>query len=190
MYRWLRNLHLAAGLFSAIFLAGYASSAAQMAYPIYHLKPSEARATMAVPADVGSSPRSLAQWLMDDRDLRGDLIDLTTTDTAITLRIVRPGTTHQVSYDRLTKTALVTTSTLNGIGMLNRLHHISGLRHEYWIINVWGGLLLVVSAALLLLSASGLVMWFERHQERKAGLVVAAAGILWGMTVLVLVRAA
>jgi hypothetical protein len=106
------------------------------------------------------------------------------------LTIVRPGTTHDVVYDVATRTAHVSTRVMNAVGMLNRLHHVRGVRHEYWAINAWGWFLFVVSVGLLLLAGTGVVMWFQRHRERRAGAIVFSVGLLSGLTLLVLVRLA
>jgi hypothetical protein len=188
MYKLLRDLHLIIGLFSAVFLIGYGLSAAQMAYPIYRPQPRVSVQEISVPEGVPTAPRPLARWLMDEHDLRGDLTEVSTTSISVSLTIVRPGTTHQVEYAR--GAARVTTRTLNAVGMLNRIHHIGGVSHEYWAINAWGWFLLVLSIGLLVLAITGVVMWFQRHRERKIGAVLLVCGLGWGITLLILVRSA
>ncbi len=190
MYTLLRNLHLALGLFSAVFLLAYALSAAQMAYPLYRPQSTETVTVIHVPRELDPSPRALAQWLMDRHDHRGDVTDITTTPLGLSLTIVRPGTTHRVVFDSRDRAAHVTTSTTNAIGMLNRIHHVGGVRHEYWAANAWGWFLLAVSVCLLALAISGVVMWFQRHRERRMGLVVLVAGLAWGLGLLILIRTA
>ena len=74
--------------------------------------------------------------------------------------------------------------------MLNRLHHVSGLDAGWWPIDVWGLLLAVASALLLVLACTGIVLWFQRHRERRTGLVVLVSGLALGLTLLVLMRTA
>lgn len=189
MYRLLRDLHLIAGLFSAVFLLAYGLSAAQMAYPIYRPRPTETARSIEIPREIEWA-RPLARWLMDEHDLRGDLAEVETGTASLSLTIVRPGTVHRVVYDPATGRARVTTGVLNAVGMLNRIHHVGGVWHEYWAINAWGWFLLAVSVALLLLAVTGVIMWFQRHRERRVGTVLLAAGLCWGLTLLVLVRLA
>lgn len=188
MYKLFRDVHLIAGLFGSVFLLAFGLSAIQMAYPIYSLQPTETVTTVEVPPQPATSPRDLARWLMDQRDLRGDLTEVTVENGSVILSIVRPGTTHRVEYDPRLHSARVTTRVLDAIGMLNRIHHIGGIRHDYWAINAWGWFLFVVSLSLLLLAITGVTMWFARHDDRRLGTIVLGAGLTWGLTLLILIR--
>lgn len=190
MYNWLRNLHLAFGLFSAALLLAFGMSAAQMAYPIYQLTPAEIESTIAVPAGVDTGPRALARWLMNEHGLRGDLTEVKVEDTRVVFTIVRPGTTHQVEFDPAQRSAGVTTRVHDAVGMLNRIHHTHGVDHGYWAVNAWGWFVFVVSLSLVLLAITGVVMWFQRHDDRRLGAFVLAASLTWGVTLLVLIRIA
>lgn len=184
----IRNVHLAAGLIVSIFLLAYGLSAVQMAYPIYRLEPTETVITTDVPRGVDATPRALAGWLMEARDLRGDLTEARATHDAITLSIVRPGTTHHVEYDPRTRSARVTTRALDAVGMLNRIHHVAGIRHDYWAVNAWGWSVFAVSLALLVLAATGVVLWFVRHDDRLVGTIVMSVALTWGLSLLILIR--
>src|SRR5687767_3815755 len=186
MYQWLRNVHLAVGLFSAVFLVGFGLSAAQMAYPIYRPSPTESTTTIPVPAGYQINPRRFARWLMDEHDLRGDLTKVNTSGSTISLTIDRPGTMHQVEYDLRLGSARVTTRAHNAVGMLNHIHHTHGIDHDYWATNVWGWLLFLVSILLLVLAVTGIVMWFKRHEDRLLGTIVASAGLAWGLLLIVM----
>lgn len=190
MYRLLRDVHLAVGLFGSMFLLALGLSAVQMAYPIYRLRPTETVTTTDVPAGVDTSPRALARWLMDARDLRGDLTEVTIASDSVSLHIVRPGTTHDVEYDPRLHSARVTTRVLDAIGMLNRIHHIGGIRHDYWAINAWGWFLFVVSLSLFVMAVTGVAMWFARHDDRRLGTIVLGVSLTWGLTLLILIRTA
>jgi hypothetical protein len=190
MYVMLRNLHLAAGSFAAVWLLAYALSAAQMACPLCQLTPTETVTTIDVPDGVATSPRAFARWLMTRHGLRGDLTNVAATNASVALTIVRPGTTYRVELDQTIRAARVVTATFGAIGMLNRLHHVRGVEHDYWVINAWGWLVPVVSIALFILASSGVVMWFQRHRARRLGTIVFAAGLAWGVTLLILIRTA
>jgi hypothetical protein len=190
MYAVFRNVHLAVGLFSAVFLLVYALSAAQMAYPVYRPGARETRMDIEVPVDVDTSPRAFARWLMTAHDLRGDLTEVRPSATAPGLTITRPGTTHRVELDEASRIARVTTTVADATGMANRIHHVRGVAHDYWAINAWGWFVFVGSVGLLVVAGTGTVMWFSRHRERRVGIVVFGVGLVWGLTLLVLVRLA
>ena len=74
------------------------------------------------------------------------------------------------------------------MGMLNRLHHWAGFWHEPVSMKMWAAGVAVVSAALLLLGASGIYMWFTRRAERRIGLALLAINVVFAMTLLTLLR--
>ncbi len=107
-----------------------------------------------------------------------------------TLRIVVPGTVHEVRYDRTSGIARVKTSVAGVMGMLNRLHHWAGFWHEPLSMKAWAAAVAVASTALLLLGATGLYMWFTRRPERRLGLVLLTINLLVAVTVMTLLRIA
>jgi hypothetical protein len=188
MYRWLRNLHLGVGLFFAIFLVAFGLSAVQMAYRLPGPNSTETTSTIEVPTGYQVNPRAFAWWLMDHHGLRGDLAEVKTEGAIVSLTITRTGTIHRVEYDSRAGSAHVTTTSRNMLGVLNRIHHASGIAHDYWAVNGWGWVLLTTSCALLVLAITGIVMWFKRHEDRVLGAMVTTIGLAWGVTLLVLMR--
>jgi hypothetical protein len=189
VYRWLRNLHLGVGLFFAIFLLGFGLSAVQMAYRLPGPNTTETTATIEdVPAGYQVNPRAFAWWLMNRHGLGGDLGEVKTDGAIVYLTITRTGAIHRVAYDSRAGTARVTTTSRNALGLLNRIHHASGITHDYWAVNGWGWALLTTSCALLVLAITGIVMWFKRHEDRVLGALVTSIGLVWGVTLLVLMR--
>ncbi len=190
MYKVLRNVHLAAGLFTAVFLFAYALSAAQMAYPLYRPTPVVTESDLPVPANIDATPRALARWLGETPDLRGDLREVEGDEDGFAMTIARVGTSHRIEFDPAERRAHITSRRQNAVGMLNRIHHVSGVGHTYWAVNAWGWLLASSSLLLLGIALSGVVMWFNRHRERRTGALVLAGGLAWGLTLLVLLRLA
>lgn len=188
-YVALRNAHLGAALAAAAFLAAYAASAVQMAYFKARPEPARDSVEIDVPAAVGDEPRALARWLMAEHGVRGVLAEVEAgRDGELRLRVERPGTLHRVAFDRSTRRARVATQRWNAVWALNRLHHTAGLAHGYRPLDLWGAAVLLASLALLVLAASGVALWFQRHRERRAGVVVFAAGLVWGVGLLVWIR--
>jgi hypothetical protein len=188
MYRWLRNIHLAVGVFTAIFLLVFGATAMQMAYRLPGPDTTEATTTIDVPAGFQANPRAFAWWLMERHGMRGDLTNLNTTGAVIELSIMRTGALYRVEYDSRRNSARVTTFSRNTLAMLDRIHHARGIAHEYWAINAWGWMLLTTSCALLVLAITGIVMWFKRHEDRVVGAMVTTIGLVWGVTLLALMR--
>jgi hypothetical protein len=84
----------------------------------------------------------------------------------------------------------VRTNIAGFIGMLNRIHHVAGVRHEYWLINVWGWFVGLVSAGIFVLGATGIYMWFKTKRERSWGLALLVLGLGFSVPVIVLLRMA
>jgi len=111
-------------------------------------------------------------------------------DTGLVLRIIVPGTVHEVRYERATGVARVKTSVAGVMGMLNRLHHWAGFWHGPESMKVWAVAVAAVSAALVLLGASGIYMWFTRRPERRIGVALLVINVGFAMTLLTLLRMA
>jgi hypothetical protein len=190
VYVWLRRVHRAAGLFSATFLAAYALSAAQMAYPIYRPQPAVTAFDIGTPSEIDATPRAVARWLGDSQGLRGELRDVESDGNGFAITVATIGTTHRVQFDAASRTLHVITRRQNAVGMLNRIHHVRGIDHDSGALNAWGWLLASASVLLLVLATSGIVMWFARHAERVTGAIVLGVGLAWGLTLLILMRAA
>jgi hypothetical protein len=182
MYRYLRNTHLFTGLFCCLFLLMYGVSSVQMAHNRwFNLRPTVTEAEFPVRGD---SPRAIALELMADHGVRGELTQV----REAAFRIQRPGTVYEVQFGG--GTAKVKTNVAGFMGMLNRIHHVGGLWHEYTLTNVWAFFVGVVSAGLLILGGTGIYLWFKIHQERVIGTVLLVAGLAYGLTLVVMIRTA
>jgi hypothetical protein len=189
-YPLLRSIHLLVGASSLAFLLMYGISAVQMAHNSwFRMTPAvhEERIRLA-PRIAGA--RQLARELMDRGVVRGEILQTATTPLRSTVRIVRPGTVHDVSYDAASGITMVKTSIAGFMGMLNRLHHAAGLYHGYALLNVWGWAVAIVSILLIALGVTGIWMWWLRRQDRMIGLVLLGANLVFSITVLVLIRSA
>lgn len=122
--------------------------------------------------------------------MRGELAQVRKTEAGHAFRIVRPGTVYEVEYASQTGEAKVRTNTANFMGMLNRIHHISGFWHDYWLLNVWGAFVALVSAALILSGLTGIYLWFKLHSERAIGAVLLLVSLGYSLTVMYLLRTA
>ncbi len=191
MYRTIRNIHLFLGLFAFFFLMMYGLSAVQMAHNgWFNLKPSVSGQSYPVPQPVPSDARALARYLMDEHGLRGELAQVRTTGSGMQFRIVRPGTVYQVEYIRDDNEVAVQANVANFWGMLNRIHHIAGLHHEYRLINIWSVFIALVSAGLILIAATGIYLWFKIHTERRVGTILLILSLGYSLTLMVLMRTA
>ncbi len=189
MYRWLRNTHLFTGLFSALFLLMYGVSSVQMSHNNwFDLRPSTTESTVSV--QPSTDARAIARELMDRHGATGEIQQVRQNGDRFAFRIVRPGTIYDVEGLRGAPEVKVKTNTARFLGMLNRLHHISGAWREYQVVNIWGVFLGVVSLGLLVLGVTGIYLWFKLNAERVVGAILLALSLGYSLTLMVLIRLA
>ncbi len=189
MYQLVRNIHLLLASFSLPFLLMYGVSAVQMSHNAWFtLRPAvHEREVSLTPHQ--SDARAVAREIMErEPAVRGELNNIQATPAGLVLRVVLPGTVHEVQYDRASGKTRLRTSVAGVLGMLNRLHHAAGLWHEPVSLKVWATAVAVVSLSLLLVGASGIYMWFTRRPERRIGLILLGANALIAIAMLTLMR--
>jgi hypothetical protein len=191
MYRWLRNTHLVFGLFACVAVCMYGVSSIGFAHRTwFRLQPSVTVARLTVKADDAASARAVARALMDDHGMRGEVRDGRVTGSGFTFHIARPGVDHEVSFEKATGVATVTTRTAPFMGIMTALHKEHGVWHADAIQNAWGAYLGLVSAALIVLAVTGIYMWFRLHEERRIGVVLLAVSLGFSATVILLLATA
>lgn len=188
MYRWLRATHLSLGAFCCAFLLMYGVSALQMGH--FPIRPAVRETTVRVDGEAGGDARAVARSLMDQGAVRGILRAVARTEDGFRFRVERMGVVHQVTWSRSRGEAHIRTQDGGLLGALNRIHHTAGLWHESPLLNAWGVFVALVSAALVLLSATGLYLWFKLKRLRRSGALVLAAGLAYSLALIALIRAA
>ena len=190
MYRYLRNTHLFLGLFCSLYLLMYGVSSLQMAHsPWFSMRPAVTE-THAALAPGTTDARQVARELMDRYGLRGEAGRARVTPDQLSFNIARPGTVYQIEYSPTTGNTRIRDNHAGFMGMLNRIHHAKGLWHDYWVLNAWGAFVAVVSAALFLIGATGIYLWFKLHQERVIGAILLVISLGYSLTLIVLARSA
>lgn len=191
MYRLMRETHLALGLVCLVMAGVFAVSSLVFIYrPWLPQQRDESERTVSVAPDRAATPRDLARVLMREHGLEGDLGQIEREGDEVRLRIFRPGTEARVRYDTGTGEATIRTRRGGVLETLVQLHTNHGFWHDFVPSQAWAALSLIASIGLLLLGASGIYLWFEHHQERRVGAVLLAAGLIVGLTSLVLTRLA
>jgi hypothetical protein len=190
MYRLLRNTHLLLGIAAFLFLMMYGVSAVQMAHSRwFSMKPtvSETRVTLA--PGTSDDPRAVTRALRSI-GVRGDIGEVSSSDAGYKFDVARPGAYYQIEYARATREAKVRIQIAGFMAVLNRIHHLSGVGHDYAPLNAWGIMIGLISAGLILLGATGIYLWFMIHSERAIGVVLLSINLGICVTLLVLIRTA
>lgn len=184
----LRNVHLLLGLFCSCFVLMYAFSSLQMSHNSWFpTKPIVTESQSKLPPHLDAR---VASRLLMDQGLRGEMMQVKLSTTNIQFRIQRPGTVYEIAYDLQSGQTQVKTSRVGLVGMLNRLHHINGLRHDYALLNLWSSALLFTSLTLIALGLTGICLWFKFYKERFIGGVILALSLTYGLGLILLMRSA
>ncbi len=190
MYPTIRTVHRLLASLCLPFLLMYGVSAVQMSHGAWFtLTPAVRESVLSLPPDLADARAVARAATARANDVRGELTSVVIGDE-MTLRLVLPGTVHELRYRRQTGETRVKTSVSGAMGMLNRLHHAAGLWHEARSMRLWGVAVAVVSVALLLLGASGIWMWFVRRSEQRLGIVLLAMNVAIAVGLLVAMRLA
>lgn len=189
MYKTIRNVHLLLASMSLPFLLMYGVSAVQMAHGTwFDMKPAIREQRLSLAPGL-TDAREVARALMAQAaGVWGEVTNIQSTATGFTLRLVLPGTVHEVQYDGSSGATRLKTSTAGVMGMLNRLHHAAGFWHDPTSMKLWSLAVALVSASLLLMGATGLYMWFTRRAERLTGTLLLAANLITVLVLLGLMR--
>lgn len=188
-YSRMRDIHLLSGLFSLAFILMYAASALQFAHAGWvDTKPAVTGWSVRLAPSL--EPRDAARALRSAAPVQGDLLQIRRTGELTRFRLSHPGVVHDVIYNPATGQADLKTSRYGFSGMLNRLHTTAGLWHNTAAPNAFGIAVGLVSAALLVLGASGMFLWFTRRNEWKFGTVLMVASLLWAFGAILAMRLA
>lgn len=189
MYKTLRSIHLLLASASLPFLILYALSAVQMAHGSWFtMKPSVRESALSLPPGLTDARVVAAEVTRRAPAARGELTGIKAAADDVSLRLVLPGTVHDVRYRRASGETQLKTSVGGTMAMLNRLHHAAGLWHEPLALRLWGWAVGVVSAALLLTGATGVWMWFARRSERRVGAALLLLNLVVAIGLLVMMR--
>lgn len=188
MYKLIRNTHLFLGLFLCLFILTYAVSSVPVAYPTWFSStPTITEREIVVDPEIATTPRALAKELMDHHDLRGRLDEIRNTDDGFRFEIGRTGTFSSVLYNTQTGQVQIRTQASDFTGMLKAIHFgTAGVQTGYWLKNLWGIFVVLVSIALIVLGGTGIYLWFKIHAERLIGTILLTVGLVWGLTLTVL----
>ena len=190
MYRLLRNTHLFLGVAAFLFLVMYGVSAAEMAHPRwFSMKPTVSETRVTLTQGTSDDPRAVARALRSI-GVRGDIGEVSASDAGYKFDVARPGAYYQIEYARAKREAKVRTHTNGFMAVLNRIHHLRGVGHDFAPLNAWGVMIGLVSTGLILLGVTGIYLWFTIHSERAIGVVLLAINLGICVTLLVLIRTA
>lgn len=169
MIRWLRELHVAVGLFCLPLALVYALSAWQMGHPGLP-GPATRETRREVTLGGAVAPEAVRALL----DAPGESAVATRRDAAgdtLAWRSERLATAREVRISARTGTGVMVEERGNLLAVLNRLHHTAGFAGHGWR-DSWGVLVVLASVGMIVLGLGGIVLWFPRLADRRLGTLV------------------
>jgi len=191
MYRWFRDIHLFLAVLAFPFILMYCVSTIRMVHRSWFSdKIHWTEREVEVGTFDAESGRALAQVLFQQHGLRGEVAQITSTESGFQMAIESLGTLNQIQYSRQTGKATIRSGVVSFLQRLAGIHETTGLRHETNLSNVWGLSAFVVSIIFALLGLTGIYMWFHFHKERKIGAILLGLNLAYSLGLIVLIRTA
>ena len=188
MYRTIRNVHLFCGLAALPILLMYAVSSIQMSHNRwFSTKPVVTETPVILPAGL-TDGRVVARTLMERGLVIGEIRRIAAKGDALEIRILHPGTIVLIKYSGATGGAVIHKERSGFVMMLNRLHHLGGVAHEFAPLNAWGFALGAAAIGLLVLGTSGLYLWFKTYRERRIGIVLLGVNLVFSVVLIAVLR--
>lgn len=186
---WNQKLHIYAGLYLLVFVGFFAFSGLLLNHSKWEFAqfwPNRRESTAEFPVKKPDFTSDLAKAhdLMGQLGLSGEINQIMAKVDSFEIHLNKPGEIDTVTVNPAGDRATVKQIKLNVWGVLNSLHHLTGVegdgqpthcRPATWI---WSLFVDATSIGLLALAFGGLWMWYQRPVSRILGLIALLLGVL------------
>lgn len=188
MSRLLRRSHLYLALFLTPWILMYTASTFVMNHahwfrdggsseqprkpPAYTLE-----RELIYPGELPSAPQDIAKQLLATLDLDGaHSIARPVSNDRLVIHRLHATAPRRVTYTAADNRVTVERMVFEPVRFLEQLHRRRGYQHNYVLDDLWAASVDLTIAALLLLSATGIWMWWELRSTRRLGALALAVG--------------
>lgn len=187
---WNQRIHSYIGLFLLLFVWVYAVSGLVLNHPKWQFtnfwpqrQESVSESTVRIP----SAPTNLAktQDLMGQLGLSGEIDQITSKPDHFDFRLGKPGQIVNVAVDLASAKASVKQIKVNTWGVLNSLHHLTGVHADNPALarnriatRIWSFALDATCVGMLLLALGGVWVWCRRKESLLPGFIALLLGLL------------
>lgn len=192
--RWMRDLHLYAGLFSSPFVLVFAVSVFFVVHPGLPMGPrgpavERTVSDLPLPANLDQlSGRKRIEALrpaLDRAQVHGEVgwIQHFVRDNRLVVPVAVPGRITTVTIDLAKREAWIREQDTGLASALVELHkspgpHLVGIRMNWFYLRVWSWFADATVYLLLFITLSGVYLWYLLRRERKVGITLLAAGVV------------
>lgn len=190
--RWMRDIHLYAGLFVSPYVVVFAVSVLFLVHtelPVSRGGPTVERVAVDLPLPANLNQLSGRERIdalrpvLDRAGVHGEVgwIQHIARENRLVVPVMVPGRTTTVTIDLSKREASIREQSTGLASALVELHkspgpHLVGLRMNWLYMRVWSWLADATVYLLLLVTLSGLYLWYVLRSERGIGLSLLAAG--------------
>lgn len=187
---WNQRLHSYIGLFLLLFVWLFAFSGLVLNHSKWQFanfwpqrQESATQANVRIPSN--GTDLAKAQDLMAQLGLSGEIDQITAKTEHFDFRLGKPGQIVNVVVDLASGQASTKTIKLNTWGIMNSLHHLTGvhsdnpaLTRNRMATSIWSFALDATGVGMLLLVLGGLWIWLRRKESHWPGLIALLLGLL------------
>lgn len=190
VWTWNRRLHFYFGLYFLLFIWLFSISGLFLnhQWSLEEFWPDRQESTFERPIRRPESGEDLAiaRDLMRQLGLAGEInqMERSAADDLFEFQITRPGRTLNIEASFANSRAEVTEIRVNAFGVMDALHHFTGVsmtdseRQRDWLLTrVWTASMDAVALGLIVLVASGLYLWYRLKKKRRLGFAVLVFGV-------------
>ena len=188
---WTRKLHNYLGLYLLLFVwlfsvSGLVLNHSKWSVARFWNARQELSAERSIHAPAADGDVAMASELMRQLGIVGEIGETKRhpDGARFEFQVVKPGHVFRVEARLDSARARVTEIRLNAWGVLDALHHFTGVKMDEpartrdWVLTrVWSLAMDALALGLVVLVVSGVYLWYRRAETRRVGLVALVAGI-------------
>lgn len=186
---WNQRLHSYIGLFLLLFLWLFAFSGLVLNHSKWQFTnfwPQRQESTTQASVRIPTAGTDLARAhdYMGQLGLTGEIDQITSKTEHFDFRLGKPGHIVNVAVDLTSGQASIKTIRVNTWGIMNSLHHLTGIHADNPALNrnrmatcIWSLALDATAAGMLLLVFGGLWIWIRRRESHWPGLIALLLGL-------------
>ena len=194
VYVWTRNVHLYAGLFLSPFVVLFALSAVFLNHnwrpgPVAQAAVERTVSGLRIPEGLeqseGMNRVQKVRLLLPQLGVTGEVsfINYDHDTRHMVAPVQRAGENTTIDLDFTNASARLTertTGVWDGLVFLHKMPgpHLIAIRKNWVVVRLWSYLADATVYLIFLLSATGIYLWLVLKAERRAGLILAGAGVL------------
>jgi hypothetical protein len=187
---WNQKLHVYIGLYLLVFawlfaFSGLILNHSRWQFPQFWDSRQETTVEATVRMPSASDDVAKARDMMGQLGLSGEIDDISAKPDGFEFRVSKPQQIVTVAINPASGKAVVTQIRWNAWGVVNALHHLTGVHGDNAALTrnhpatwLWSVFVDAVSVGLLLLVMGGIYLWFQRKESRVGGLVALLLGLL------------